>query len=176
MDYLIAQTSAAATVRAFSADEVLSPYVYVFYASFLVAWVFTPIMRSVAMYYGIVDQPDQLRKIHKTPVAYLGGVAVFLGWISGLAVSQFLRVHRNAPGLTHVVINSGIVAGGCIILILGLWDDLLKIKPGLKISGQMLAACLLLASGNDLKITNRSVEPLFNRTGMYLAWMPEPGT
>src|SRR4051794_6854740 len=88
----------------FSADQVLSPYIYVFYAAFLVSWIFTPVMRAVAMYYGIVDQPDQLRKIHKTPVAYLGGVAVFLGWISGLAMSQYLLIHRNAPGLTHVII------------------------------------------------------------------------
>src|SRR5213080_4685216 len=103
MSYLIAETTAPAVGRAFSADEVLSPYVYVFYASFLVAWIFTPIMRQVAIYYGIVDQPDQLRKIHKTPVAYLGGVALFLGWIAGMAMSQFLYLHRNAPGLEHVV-------------------------------------------------------------------------
>src|SRR5690242_4688035 len=104
---LLAQTAASPS-NAFSADEVLSPYVYVFYVAFLVAWVFTPIMRSVAVYYGIVDQPDQLRKIHKTPVAYLGGVAVFLGWIAGMAMSQFLFLHRNAPGLEHVVIKLGI--------------------------------------------------------------------
>jgi UDP-N-acetylmuramyl pentapeptide phosphotransferase/UDP-N-acetylglucosamine-1-phosphate transferase len=98
MLHLLAISSSGAV---FTADEVLSPYVYVFYAAFLISWVFTPIMRSVAIYYGIVDEPDQLRKIHKTPVAYLGGVAVFLGWISGLALSQFLGMHRNAPGLTH---------------------------------------------------------------------------
>src|SRR4051794_382307 len=132
MDYLLAQSASllaqASAPRMFSADEVLSPYVYVFYVAFLIAWVFTPIMRSVAVYYGIVDQPDQLRKIHKTPVAYLGGVAVFLGWISGMAMSQFLFLHRNAPGLDHVVIRLGIIVGACIILALGLWDDLSKIR------------------------------------------------
>src|SRR3954447_13845640 len=137
MDYLIAQTSAAATARAFSADEVLSPYVYVFYASFLIAWIFTPILRQVAIYYGIVDQPDQLRKIHKTPVAYLGGVAVFLGWIAGMAMSQFLFLHRNAPGLDHLVIRLGIIVGACIIVGLGLWDDLAGIRPSVKIAGQV---------------------------------------
>lgn len=159
----------------FTADQVLSPYIYVFYAAFLISWIFTPVMRAVAMYYGIVDQPDQLRKIHKTPVAYLGGVAVFLGWISGLAMSQYLLVHRNAPGLTHVVINAGIVAGAFIILVLGLWDDLLKIKPWMKIGGQVVAACMLLASGNGLKITHNLLEPVFLRMGMYLDWAPSPG-
>src|SRR5438477_169158 len=65
-------------ITSFTADEVLSPYMYVFYAAFVVAFMFTPIMRAVALYYGIVDQPDKVRKMHSTPVAYLGGVAVFL--------------------------------------------------------------------------------------------------
>jgi UDP-GlcNAc:undecaprenyl-phosphate GlcNAc-1-phosphate transferase len=71
-------------------DSVLSPHVYVFYVAFLVSFFFTPIMRSVAIYYGIIDQPDQIRKMHSAPVAYLGGVAVFLGWF-------IFRRTRSAP-------------------------------------------------------------------------------
>src|SRR5690242_16779111 len=77
----------------FSADTLLSPYIYVFYAAFIVSFVFTPIMRAVAMHYKVIDRPDQLRKMHSEPVAYLGGVAVFLGWISGLALSKFVPLH-----------------------------------------------------------------------------------
>src|SRR3954462_1837911 len=85
--------------RLFSADDVMSPYIYVFYAAFIVTYLFTPIMRWVAIYYGIIDAPDNLRKMHSRPVAYLGGVAVFLGWISGLAFSQFLTVHGGEPSM-----------------------------------------------------------------------------
>ena len=52
----------------------------------------------VAMYYGIIDRPDNVRKMHTVPVAYLGGVAVFLGWLAGLAISQFLTLHRIEVG------------------------------------------------------------------------------
>ena len=52
----------------FSVDQVLSPYVYVFYAAFIVSFLFTPIMRVVANYYGVVDQPDKIRKTHREPV------------------------------------------------------------------------------------------------------------
>src|SRR4051812_42588711 len=104
----------------YTVDEVLSPNVYVFYTAFLVSFIFTPIMRQVALYYGIIDQPDLVRKIHSRPVACLGGVAVFLGWLSGLACSQFLLMHRAASGLPlHVVINFSIVAGACTIVLLG---------------------------------------------------------
>jgi len=162
--------------QVFSADEVLSPYVYVFYVAFLVSWIFTPIMRSVAVYYGIVDQPDQLRKIHKTPVAYLGGVAVFLGWIAGLAMSQFLYLHRNAPGLQHLVIRLGIIAGACTIIALGLWDDLRRIRPWVKISGQVAAACMLLASGIGTEITKFFIAPITLRMANYLDWAPDPAS
>src|SRR5690242_12047581 len=84
--------------RVYSADEVVAPYTYVFYVSFIVAFIFTPVMRAVAIYYGIIDRPDRLRKMHSVPVAYLGGVAVFLGWLAGLAVSEVLRLHRIDPG------------------------------------------------------------------------------
>ncbi len=157
--------------RVFSADEVLSPYVYVFYAAFLIAWIFTPIMQSIAMFYGIVDQPDQLRKVHKMPVAYLGGIAVFLGWLAGLALSQFLLLHRNAPGLPgHLVIRLGIIAGACTVIALGLWDDLKGIKPWMKISGQVAAAGMLLASGIGLEITGKFLQPIMLRLSIYTDW------
>src|SRR5438045_897421 len=125
----------------YTADDVLSPYIYVFYVAFLVAFVFTPIMRRVATYYGIIDEPDTLRKMHSQPVAYLGGVAVFLGWLMGLAFSQFLRLHRNEPGLLpHPQIKFSIVVGATIIVMVGLWDDIYKIRPWVKIWWQVAAA------------------------------------
>src|SRR4051812_14355319 len=71
----------------FSADEVLSPYVYCFYLAFVMSFAFTPVMRRVATFYNIIDRPDLVRKMHARPVAYLGGIAVFLGWLAGLCMS-----------------------------------------------------------------------------------------
>jgi UDP-GlcNAc:undecaprenyl-phosphate GlcNAc-1-phosphate transferase len=160
--------------RPFTADEVLSPYIYVFYVAFVVAFIFTPIMRSVAMYYGIIDEPDRIRKMHAVPVAYLGGVAVFLGWVCGLAVSQFLRLHQVPLGwtTTHLVIKFSIVVGACCIVLLGLWDDILRLKPSVKIMGQVLAAVILLADGIGTKLAEPVMVPvsllLHNRFGMPL--------
>src|SRR5690242_9986501 len=92
--HILAQTSTGV----FTADEVLSNYVYVFIAAFLVSFIFTPIVRVIALHYGIIDQPDRVRKMHARPVAYLGGIAVFLGWLSGLVVSEYLSLHRIEPG------------------------------------------------------------------------------
>ena len=100
---MLAQTTTTGpVVQTSTADDVLSPYIYVFYAAFLVSFIFTPIMRQVALYYEIIDQPDSIRKLHSEPVAYLGGVAVFLGWLAGLAISQFSSVHSAGTQLLHL--------------------------------------------------------------------------
>ncbi len=138
---------------ALSADDVLSPYIYVFYASFLVSFLFTPIMRSVAIFFNIIDEPDRIRKMHRTPVAYLGGVAVFLGLLAGLASSQFLTLHRLEPGWPdHLVIKFSIVVGACVIVLLGLWDDIKRVSPAVKIAGQVFAALMLLVDGVGTEI------------------------
>lgn len=169
MQAILGQTDGVA----FTADQVLSPYVYAFYASFLMAFVFTPVMRSVARYYGIIDQPDE-RKVHSKPVAYLGGVAVFLGWMAGLSVSQFLYMQRNTPGLDVLVVRFGIVAGACIIVALGLWDDLRKITPRVKITGQVVAALLLISSGAGTNITEHFLQPVMVRLAHYFGLQVDP--
>ena len=46
--------------------------------SFLAAVVITPVVRKLAIRFGIVDRPDPLRKLHGRTVARAGGVAVLL--------------------------------------------------------------------------------------------------
>jgi len=165
-------------IHTLSADEVLSPYIYVFYAAFIISFIFTPVMRSIAMYYGIVDEPDRIRKLHKEPVAYLGGIAVFLGWLAGLAMSQFLYTHRSMPGMPeHVIVRFSIVASACMIVALGMWDDLRSLAPRLKILGQVAAALVLLSAGVGTRISEHFVDPITLRlviTFPSLAWMREP--
>src|SRR5689334_8573989 len=142
LEPLIAQISN----RIYTADEVATPYVYVFYTAFAVAFVLTPLMRVVAMHFGIIDRPDNVRKMHSQPVAYLGGIAVFMGWLAGLTASQFLSLHRSEVGWPtgYPIVKFSIVLGGLLIVILGLWDDTVTIKPRVKIFGQIAAAGFLL--------------------------------
>jgi len=149
--------TAPTTLPALSWDTVLSPHIYVFYAAFILSFCFTPIMRMVAMYYGIIDQPDQVRKLHAAPVAYLGGVAVFVGWIAGLAMGQ-LHIPQAAIGAPHLQVKLNIVLGACVILILGLWDDVQRLRPRNKILGQVIAAIILLKGG----VGSNCLDPLFN--------------
>src|SRR5262245_39600419 len=167
-----------ATTAIFDVDTVLSPYVYVFVAAYLLSFIFTPIMRRVAEFYGVIDQPDLLRKMHSRPVAYLGGVAVFMGWVGGLAISQFLQLHYwdkewTAAGYaTHVVVRRQIVLAAFIIVILGLWDDIKTLNPRYKIFGQIAAACVLIAGGIGTHSTGPLLAPIFTRLELKMHFMP----
>ena len=154
------------TMHLISADAVLSPYIYVFYAAFVISFIFTPLMRVAATYYGIVDAPDRLRKMHTAPVAYLGGLAVFLGWLAGLAMSQFLKTHRMGPGaFDHPYVPLSVIGGAFMIVALGLWDDLRSIRPYIKITGQIGAALVLLSAGVGTKTTIHFIQPIVVRLG-----------
>lgn len=171
MKLLLGQISGSAL----SANDVLSPYIYVFYVAFIVAFIFTPVMRQVATYYGIIDAPDGKRKMHSMPVAYLGGVAVFLGWIAGLAISQFLHLHRQDLGLSpYLRVNFSIVVGGALIVLLGLWDDIHKLDPWVKIAGQVFAAAVLLYDGVGSQATAAVFHPLAGWMSLYLGWPHGP--
>ena len=67
--------------------EIFHGYMGVFVVSFLVALFATPLMRRLAVTYGIVDRPTEARKAHRVPIAYLGGIAIFLGLAAGIAFS-----------------------------------------------------------------------------------------
>ena len=164
---VLAQLPQLFPVRPLTPDEVLSPYIFVFYVSFAVTFALTPVMRLVATYYGVIDEPDNARKVHKAPVAYLGGVAMFLGWICGLAVSQYLKLHRIQPGwpTAQPIVKFSIVAGGIVIVVLGLWDDVRRVSPRVKIAGQALAALFLLWDGVGVDVTRPLLSPIAVKLG-----------
>jgi UDP-GlcNAc:undecaprenyl-phosphate GlcNAc-1-phosphate transferase len=154
---MLSLLTATTTAPALTWDTVLSPHIYVFYVAFTLSFLFTPLMRSVANYYGIIDQPDQVRKLHSSPVAYLGGVAVFIGWVAGLAMSQ-VHLPADEIGSPHLQVKFNIVLGGLLILLLGLWDDVKRIPPRHKILGQVIVAIILLKGG----VGSKCLDPLLN--------------
>ncbi len=146
---IIASTETTEAVDAsvrFSWTEVISPYIGVFYAAFVVAFIMTPVMRKVALKNGIVDWPDMKRKAHKEPVAYLGGIAVFGGWLAGVIVCYFAHPHNADPLDLSASVDfpASIIIGALIITVVGVIDDVYGISPRVKVGGQLFAAALLV--------------------------------
>ncbi len=122
------------------------PVLLVSFAGSLTA---TWLCKKIAIKFGIVDRPDNLVKTHKEPIAYLGGVGIFIGLIIGASVGIVtLAALKNekffGPALKRII---GILAGGTIACFVGVIDDILNLTPKRKFLGQFIAAIALLLAG-----------------------------
>lgn len=115
-------------------------YLPVFVISYLVVLVLTPLFRKIALMADVVDKPDAARKVHLLATPYLGGMAVFIGILVGIAVSYVLVA--GAPS-EYRPLPLSIVGGMIAIVFTGLADDVWGWDPRLKIAGQLVAAALL---------------------------------
>ena len=98
--------------------------VVAFVAAFLVALVATPIARRVSFALDVVDRPGPL-KVQRRPVAYLGGVAVFVALAATLA-----------PDHPAWLIPLGLAAA------VGLADDIRSISPQVRLVMQVTIGCV----------------------------------
>jgi UDP-GlcNAc:undecaprenyl-phosphate/decaprenyl-phosphate GlcNAc-1-phosphate transferase len=127
--------------------DFLNAYGPVFLVAFLSTLLATPIVRRVALSLEIIDKPDQTRKLHRFPIAYLGGFAVFIGVTAAIITSLF--IDKGPAGLfEHVPL--AVVIGILAITFTGLADDAYGWDPRLKIAGQLVAAAALAV--NDIGV------------------------
>lgn len=135
-------------------EMVLRSYWPVLVIAFVVSLVLTPLCRRLALRRGIVDKPDEWLKPHGQPIPYLGGVAIFLGWLAGIICAWVLftpagveaTASLTGPVLDHTLIL-GIMLAGTAIMLLGLCDDLRVMSPRVKLAGNIAVAIMLLAFG-----------------------------
>jgi UDP-GlcNAc:undecaprenyl-phosphate/decaprenyl-phosphate GlcNAc-1-phosphate transferase len=116
-------------------------YAAAFIVSFAFALYWTPLMRKAALQMGIVDKPDGLLKTHETATPYLGGLAVFMAFLSTVGI--FTDFGQETLGL---------LLSGSIALMVGLLDDFGAMTPVQKLLGQSLAAIVLVKSGIYIKL------------------------
>lgn len=116
--------------------------VFAFIIALFMTLYLVPLMIAVAHKLNILDIPNGSLKQHKKPTPYLGGVAVFVGFITALA-------------LTFPFENTMffLLVGCSLLLFVGLIDDLIVLKPYQKLFGQIVAAFCFLKGGFYLKTT-----------------------
>ncbi len=100
----------------------------------MVSFILVPIVRKQAISAGYYDAPGA-RKIHKYPIPRLGGIAIWLAFMLSLGAIVMLGWR---PELHNALL--GILAGGTIVFLLGLLDDLFNLSPYLKLAIQFIAA------------------------------------
>lgn len=116
-------------------------YLYAFLTVFFIVYLLTPILIKIAIKIDFLDKPTE-RKKQKTPIPLMGGVGIYIAFISGYII--FMRPLRKE--FIYILVSSMLVFG------IGLIDDLFKTKgkefavlPRLII--QITAAAMIFYSG-----------------------------
>ncbi|MCX5653689.1 MAG: MraY family glycosyltransferase [Planctomycetota bacterium] len=123
-----------------------SPAIWVFLAALMLSLLGTPLFRWLAMRRGVWDQPDSAVKIHKEPIPYLGGCAIWLAWTVSVLAYYLLTQSAGKPWPQAGAV-AALACGGAVAFVTGLVDDLKDIRPRTKLIGQALAGAILLVGG-----------------------------
>ena len=102
----------------------------------LVGWIH-PRLVKIALLKNIVDNPDA-RKLQRTPVPVLGGVAVFFGVVIAIGCMSSVV---DCSGLPVVIMAM------MAMLYTGTMDDILSLSPGLRFVIEIVVVLLLIFVG-----------------------------
>lgn len=109
---------------------------FAFVVAFLISYASTPIVKLLAFRIGAVDIPKDNRRMHKKPIARLGGLAIFYGFI--ISILCFAEIDTELRG---------VLIGSLIIVVLGIFDDIYNLNALFKFVVQILAALIVVMHG-----------------------------
>ena len=115
-------------------------WLYILLFAFAATFALTPASIVLGTKWGFVDQPSE-RKIHGTPTPRIGGLAVYLGFVSPILVNSILMDWMMA-----------ILLAGSLLLLVGIADDAWDLPAWSKLVAQLAAAGLVVYSGKVLSL------------------------
>ncbi|NJD03162.1 MAG: undecaprenyl/decaprenyl-phosphate alpha-N-acetylglucosaminyl 1-phosphate transferase [Ruminiclostridium sp.] len=127
-------------------------YLITFVLAFIIAFSSTPIARKLAFRLGAVDVPVDDRRMHKKPIALMGGAAIIVGFLVSVLFSTILPAKMFTPNLDLI----GILAGIAVISLMGVLDDLKRLRAWIKLAFQLAAAfaVVFISDTRIMGITN----------------------
>ena len=129
-----------------------------------VSFLSTPLVKNLAVKVGAIDVPKDDRRMHKTPIPRLGGLAIFFAFM--LSVLLFVEIDQQLRG---------ILFGSVIIVILGVLDDIYTLKAVPKFLVQIFAAVVVVLHGCTIQfLSNPNV--FSASTYVNLGWIQYPLT
>ncbi|MCK5160618.1 MAG: undecaprenyl/decaprenyl-phosphate alpha-N-acetylglucosaminyl 1-phosphate transferase [Candidatus Aureabacteria bacterium] len=126
-------------------------YLYVFLIAAGISFVLTPLVKKIAAVKGIYDRPGH-RKVHATKMPTMGGVAMYLAFMSAMFASFFFAPDEMRDFSVKYI---GLYLGAMIIVGLGVYDDVKGMNAKFKLVVQILVAAILIVCGYGIEeITN----------------------
>ncbi len=112
---------------------------YAFITAIAVAFACTPAVKMLAIKIKAVDVPKDNRRMHKTPIPRMGGLAIFAGFL----VAALLFVPLGSE-------FRAILIGALILILVGIIDDVVALDAKIKFVAQTVAALIPVLAGVNI--------------------------
>ncbi len=120
--------------------EVGGRWLYILVLATAVAYLLTPVVRSLAWRAEILDRPAG-RKLHAVPTPLLGGIAIHAAFCLALLANFILDRETVA-----------ILAGGTLLVVVGILDDRYDLPAPAKLAAQLAATAVVIGAGVTLTL------------------------
>ena len=123
-------------------------FLAIFAFALLVGFVLTRSVRDFANARGWVAIPSDDRHLHRSPIPRLGGIAVFLAFLSAIALALLFGWRYPRLGAAFPLTTLRIILiPAIVVFLLGVYDDVRSVKPWVKFAVQAVAGAMLFAGG-----------------------------
>ena len=129
-----------------------------FLLAFITSFVLTPYTIKIAKKIGAVDIPKDERRMHHKPMPKFGGPAIIIGFIIStiyLIISSSLEGNINIFGPENYWLKLlGFLGGTIVLSTFCFFDDIKGIHPLTKLTGQLIAATIVVVCGIRINYFN----------------------
>lgn len=108
-------------------------------SAFAIALILTPALRSLFLRHGMVDHPDEARKLHARAVPNMGGIPIAIAYAASFAVLMLFGRDYAASAPVALRPALRLLPAVLIIFVSGILDDRFKLQPFQKVLAQLAA-------------------------------------
>jgi UDP-GlcNAc:undecaprenyl-phosphate GlcNAc-1-phosphate transferase len=128
----------------------LKTYFALFLIATIASLITTPLIRRLCQRFKLLDIPTDDRRVHRTAVPRLGGLAIYLSCLTALSLLPFVDnlLTQTLSGLQAE--SLAIFIPATLVLILGVYDDLRGTNAVVKFAGLGIIATLFYALGGRI--------------------------
>lgn len=138
----------------------LVEYIIPFAIALIVSFFSSPMAKRLAVRLGAIDVPKDERRMHKKPIALMGGIAVIAGFLVSIVYvflvyqpDRLVEWIKDVPAMKI----AGFFTGMVIIVGMGIIDDIHPLTSKVKFPIQLLAASIVVFTGTRIQFITISV-------------------
>lgn len=139
--------------------------------SALLALLLTPPWRCLCRHCGIMDAPDDIRRLHPAPVPRAGGVPVLAAYLGSLALLAASPLPPSTLVREALPVAAIILPGAALVFAAGLADDIRGLKPWQKLVLQAAASSLVYRNGVHIASVAGVAVPQWLTFPLTLFWL-----